>query len=167
MKPMCTVTAFCLILAMLAASGSQGAERKNPADKYVAPTFYLSARPGCYDVTPSRTLTVAALAYKRLFKRDCNGNHLIEVFFKGEIKDSPENSWQFCQDKSKSFRFSMRKSGMYNWTYDEFLIASNYFPDPGPETSRFRDVVICYAAVTVEGNRLFKEVDRPLVLGKK
>jgi hypothetical protein len=152
---------------MIGTSAGQAVERINPADKYVEPIFYLSAKPGCYDVTPSRKLTVAALAYKRLFKRDCSGKHLLEVFFKGEIKDSPKNSWQFCQDKSKSFRFSGRKSGMYNWTFDEFLIASNYFPDPGPETSRFRDVVICYVAVTVEGNRLFKEVDRPLVLGKK
>jgi hypothetical protein len=161
------ILAALLLLFLISGSSSlRAAERPVPSENYISPTFYLAATPGCYQVTPSKSYSVAATSYKRLFKTDCNGKHHLEVFHKGKIMDSTMNSWRFCQELGKSLKFSSRKSGMYNWSNDEFLMVSNYFPDPGPETSRFRDTVICYAAVTVQGNRLIKEVDRPLIAGK-
>ena len=164
---MTRVKCFRIVIVSLVilSSGISESVATSKMDNYVEPTFYLNAAPGCYEVTASKTYTVAAVGYKRLFKTDCYGKHHIEVFYKGKISNSRVHSWNFCQERSKMLKFAGRSSSMYNWSNDEFLIVSNYFPDPGPETARFPNVVICYAAVTVEGARLLKEINRPIVIG--
>ena len=135
--------------------------------KYLAPTFYLSAEPGCYLVTPSPTYAVAAEAYKRMFRVPCTAKHHLEVFFNSKIDDPTHEGQAFCLKESAHLIISKRNSKMYNWSNDELIMFNDYFPDAGIETSRFAGTVVCVVAVSNPGFRTLKQVDQPIIKGMK
>ena len=163
---------FILISVFVGLSASQNSAVG--LEKPPRSILYIAAEPGCYSATYVSTKTIPFVAPKKLYPVSCFSKHHYEVFWAGQMNTRPGNpipeskeSANLCVEKGKSLKFNARNSNDYNFSANETSGTGNWLADRGPEAKRYPKRVVCYMGVSNNEFRLFKEIDKPLILGLK